>query len=429
MLSRRTFVAQTIVTGSLGLAGQFLAPGPVRGADWLGFRGPGGLGVAVGKEPPLEWSATSNVRWTASPPGAGNSSPIVVGSQIILAGYDGFNVPGSSSSSPEALTRYLAALDRKTGKPLWKTNFPARLPEQESIRDEHGYATNTPACDGKLIVAFFGKSGVAAFDLQGKQLWTADVGSGLNGWGSAASPLIHKDLVYINASVESEQLIALDKKTGKEVWRARGMKESWNTPVIVENPQGKEELVLAIFGKLLAFDPSTGTPLWNCDTNISWYMVPGLVSHQGIIYCIGGRTGGSLAVKSGGSGDVTDTHRVWVGKKGSNVSSPIYYEGHLYFAHEQLGIVYCADAKTGEIQYEERLPRAAQFYASPILAARRVYYLGRNGRCFVVAAKPSFELLATNDLEAGREVFNASPIALDGELLIRSDRRLYCIGA
>jgi outer membrane protein assembly factor BamB len=199
------------------------------------------------------------------------------------------------------------------------------------------------------------------------------------------------------------------------------------TPLLVKAPSGETELVVAIMGQVLGFDPATGKKLWSCATDISWYMVPSLVvDDQGVVYCIGGRTGGGLAVKTGGRGDVTDSHRVWVGKKGSNVSSPILHAGHLYFAHEQLGIVYCADAATGKILYEERLQRAGQFYASPLLADGKLYYLTRNGKMFVVAAQPKFELVATNDF-GDRSMFNASPIAIDGRLLVRSDRYLYAL--
>ena len=145
-----------------------------------------------------------------------------------------------------------------------------------------------------------------------------------------------------------------------------------------------------------------------------------------MVYCIGGRSGGALAVRIGGRGDVTDTHRLWVGKSGSNVSSPLVHQGHLYWAHEALGIVYCAELATGKTVYEERLPRAGQFYSSPLLGDGKIYYLTRNGRTFVVAASPQFKLLATNDL-GERSTFNACPVAADGRLLLRSDAYLYCV--
>lgn len=396
-------------------------------ADWPQFRGPGMEGSSREAGLPTTWSGTQNVAWKSELPGAGTSSPIVVGDQIILTYYTGYNVPGEAAGNMSDLKRFVVALNRQDGKPRWRTEVPSRLPEQESIRDGHGYASSTPASDGERIYVFFGKSGAAALDMAGKLLWQTQVGDGLHGWGSAASPVLYGNLVFINASVESQSLIALDKRTGQEVWRARGINESWNTPLLVKTPAGETELVVAIMGHVLGFDPASGRKLWSCATDIKWYMVPSLVADsQGIVYCIGGRTGGALAVKPGGRGDVTDTHRVWVGKKGSNVSSPVLHGSHLYWAHEQLGIVYCAEAASGKILYEERLPRAGQFYASPLLANGKLYYLTRNGRAFVVAAQPKFALLATNEFN-DRSMFNASPIAIDGRLLVRSDRFLYAL--
>jgi outer membrane protein assembly factor BamB len=157
-------------------------------------------------------------------------------------------------------------------------------------------------------------------------------------------------------------------------------------------------------------------------------MVPSIVAHEGVIYCLGGRSGvASLAVKTGGKGDVTQSHRLWTGLKGSNVSSPIFHQGHLYWMNDNSGIAYCAKAETGEIVYEHRMNRAGQVYASPLMAAGRIYYLTRQGKVFVVAAKPEFEELAVNDLDDG-SLFNAS-MATDGSrILVRSDRFLYAIG-
>lgn len=395
-------------------------------ADWPQFRGRAGEGVSTDTGLPTTWSESENIVWqTRLNPGT--SSPIFVGDRIYLTSYSGYNVPGQSGGDQEDLKRQVVCLSRKDGKQIWSTEVPSKLPEQEKIRDDHGYASNTPVCDGERIYAFFGKSGVFALDLKGKRLWHADVGDELNGWGSAASPVLHGNLVIVNASVESQSLVALNKQTGKEVWRARGINESWNTPILVKTPAGKTEIVLAIQGSVLGFDPATGEQLWTCDTDIPWYMVPSIVADKGIVYCIGGRgTGGALAIKTGGRGDVTDSHRLWVGGKGSNVSSPILHEGHLYWAHESNGTVYCLDATTGDEIYAERLPRAGQFYASPVLADGKIYYVTRDGKTFVVAAKPEFELLATNSL--GRVgTFNACPVVADGRLFLRSDQHLYCI--
>lgn len=395
--------------------------------DWPGFRGPTGMGESQAKGLPLEWSDSENIAWKTPLPGAGASSPIVFGDRIYLTAYTGYLVPGESGGSLDDLERHLICLNREDGKILWDKAVKAKLPEEEQIRD-HGYAANTPAADEERVYAFFGKTGMFAFNHKGEEVWQADVGSGISGWGTSASPVLHGDLVFINASVESESLVALDRKTGEEKWRAEGIREAWNTPAIVKTPEGDEELVIASQGKVFAYEPKTGKELWSCDTDITWYMVPSIVAEDGIIYVLGGRSGtAALAIRTGGRGDVTKTHRLWTRNKGSNVTSPVVRDGNLYWMHEQLGIAYCANVETGELVYQERLNRAGQVYASALLADGRVYYLNRSGRTFVVEAKPEFKLLATNDLSDGGQ-FNASPATSGNRLLIRSDRFLYCLG-
>lgn len=398
-----------------------------RDNDWPRFRGPRGTGVSQATELPLTWSATENIVWKTALPGAGASSPIVVGDHIYLTAYSGYLVPGQSGGSLDNLQRHLICLRRDDGKILWDRAVPAKLPEESRIRD-HGYAANTPAADADRVYTFLGKSGVFAHDHQGQQLWQADVGSNTSGWGTAASPVLYKDLVFINASVESQSLIALDRATGREKWRAGGIKEAWNTPLVVKTKAGDDELVVASHGKVFAFDPASGDRLWSCETDITWYMVPCAVAADGVVYVLGGRSGtAALAVRAGGRGDVTATHRLWTSKKGSNVTSPVVLDGHLYWIHEQLGIAYGARADTGELVYEERLDRADQVYASTLLAAGRLYHLTRSGRMFVLAATPEFKLLSVNELRDGSQ-FNASPAVTGNRLLLRSDKFLYCIG-
>ncbi|MCA9178898.1 MAG: PQQ-binding-like beta-propeller repeat protein, partial [Planctomycetales bacterium] len=304
---------------------------------------------------------------------------------------------------------------------------PAKLPEEESIRD-HGFAANSPAADADHVYAFYGKSGVVAYSHSGAEVWRADVGSNTSGWGTASSPVVYRDLLFINASVESGSLVALDRKTGKQRWRAGGIKESWNTPLIVKAPGGQDELVVAIHGKILGFNPESGEQLWSCDTNITWYMVPSPVAADGVVYYLGGRSGtAALAVRTGGRGDVTGSHRLWTSEKGSNVTSPVLHDGHLYWMHDQLGIAMCAKAESGELVYEQRMDRGGQVYASSVLADGKVYHTNRGGRTFVVSATPEFKLIATNDLRDGGQ-FNASPAIAGNKLLLRSDKFLYCIG-
>ena len=395
--------------------------------DWPGFRGPGGMGVSAAKGLPVTWSESENIVWKTPLQGAGASSPIVFGDRIYLTCYTGYFVPGESEGAQENLQRHLLAFRRSDGSLVWDKAVGATLPEEERIRD-HGFAASTAAADADHIYVFFGKTGVLAFDHSGAQVWQADVGSRTNGWGSSASPVLYKDLVLINASVESESLVALDRRTGKEKWRAEGIREAWNTPVLVADKSGRQELIVATQGSVKAVDPDSGEPLWSCKTEIGWYMVPSVVAADGVVYCLGGRSGvAALAVRVGGRGDVTETHRLWTSIKGSNVTSPVFLDGHLYWMNDNGGIAYCAKADSGEVLYEKRIDRAEQVYASALLADGRLYYLARDGRTFVISANPGFEQLATNNLRDGG-VFNGSPAVDGSRLLIRSDKFLYCIG-
>lgn len=395
--------------------------------DWSRFRGPSGDGVSPVQDLPTKWSLDENIAWKAPLPGPGASSPVVWGDRIFLTCFTGYANPQEPGGSLEQLKRHVMAFDASNGKPLWNKAIPAKLPEEASIRD-HGYAANTPAVDAERVYVFLGKSGVHAFDHEGNAVWDTSVGNNTSGWGTSASPLLHGDLVIINASVESESLIALDRKTGQEKWRTGGIKEAWNTPMIVRAESGREELVIAIHGKVLAFDPGSGKSLWSCDTDITWYMVPTAIAEDGIIYVLGGRSGvASLAVKAGGSGDVTSSHRLWTSNKGSNVSSPVIKDGYLYWMNDQRGVAYCAKADTGEVVYEERLDRAGQVYASTLLAGGNVYHLTRDGVTYVLAAEPQFEQVSVNQLR-DRSQFNGSPAVMGNQLLIRSDKFLYCLG-
>jgi outer membrane protein assembly factor BamB len=376
---------------------------------------------------PLNWSLDENLAWKTPMPGPGASSPVVFGDRIYITCYTGFFVPDQPGGSQDDLKRQLIAIDRKTGDVIWDKAVKAKLPEEERIRD-HGFAASTPAVDADRVYVFFGKTGVIAFDHDGNQVWQADVGSRTHGWGSASSPVLHGDLLLVNASVESQSLFALNKSNGQEVWKAGGINEAWNTPLVIDAIGGRKEVIVATHGTIQAFDPANGEQLWTCKTDITWYMVPSVVAQDGTVYCLGGRSGvASLAVKSGGSGDVTSSHRLWTSNKGSNVSSPVFLDGHLYWMNDSRGIAYAAKADSGDLVYEERVERAGQVYSSAVLADGRIYYLNRDGRTFVLAAKPGFELLATNELR-DRSLFNGSPVVDGKRLLIRSDKFLYCIG-
>jgi outer membrane protein assembly factor BamB len=393
---------------------------------WPQFRGPGGLGVSQAKTLPIRWSDSENVVWKTEIPGAGASSPVVYGHRVFCTYHTGYAVDPKNPGEINDLKRHLLCVDAATGKILWQREVTTVLPEERTPRFL-SYTSSTPAVDAERVYCFFGKSGVVAFDHTGRQQWHASVGDRTHGWGSASSPILYRTLVIVNAFVECGQLVALDKETGKEVWRAGELKESWNTPILVNLPDGETELAVAIAGSILGFDPDTGAPLWSCRGH-RWYIVPSMVAHEGVVYCLSGKgVEAAKAVRAGGRGDVSSTHVLWAARKGTNVPSPVYHRGHLYFAHEVSGTAYCLNAVTGEVVYEERLPRMGGIYASPVVGAEKLYYVSRGGGTAVLAAKPEYELLAHNRLEGDRRA-NASP-AISGErLFLRLDRFLYCIG-
>src|SRR5262245_5741367 len=257
---------------------------PAGAADWPGFRGPGGLAVAEDKELPTTWDGTKNLVWKVKLPGPGGSSPITLGDRVFVTCYSGY---GAGEDGEQAdLRRHLICVDKKTGEIKWDKAVKAATPETEynaqGFIGRHGYASSTPATDGQRVYAFFGKTGVFAFDLDGKQLWKAKVGTDTHDWGSAPSPVPYKDLVIVNAGVESGSLIALRKKDGEQAWKYGGIDSSWGTPVLVDVKGGKQELVLSMQGKVIGVDPESGKELWKCD-GIHDYVCPSVVAKDGIV--------------------------------------------------------------------------------------------------------------------------------------------------
>jgi outer membrane protein assembly factor BamB len=401
-------------------------PAVAMGADWTEFRGPAGQGISAEKGLPLQWSSKKNIIWKTQMPGPGASSPITLGDRVYLTSYSGYALDDKEPGEMENLRRHLLCLDRKSGKILWTKKFMPVLPEHkyQGEGSYHGYSASTPITDGEKLYVFFGKSGVYAFDLDGNQVWHTAVGKGIHGWGSGTSPILYKNLLLVNASIESGSMVALDKSSGQEIWRVPGISSAWNTPVLVHLPSGAVELVVSISNWVVGLNPDTGKQLWKAD-GVHRYVCPSVVTHDGIVYAIGGGNT-SLAVKAGGRGDVTKTHVLWRLNKGSNVSSPVYKDGHLYWAGDN-GVV-CQDAATGKIVYQKRLPDSGRLWASPVLADGKLYYVSQFSGAYVVAARPEYQLLARNVFDDDKTRSNASPAVSNGQILLRSDRYLYCIG-
>lgn len=409
----------------------------VSAAEWNRFRGPDGLGLAADSNLPTEWSSTKNIAWKTPLPGPGSSSPIVVGDRIYLTSYSGYALSVEEPGDVEKLVRYVICLDRASGKIIWQKEVAARQPESEYSAGNdswHGYATSTPAADAENLYIFFGISGVYCLSqADGAERWHAEVGTKTHGWGSGNSPILFENLVIVNAAVESDSLVALDKSTGKQVWSARVGKGARNTPNLVKVAGGKTELVVSLpgdpQGKIVGLDPRTGEELWSCrGIRDGGYVCPSVVAHDGVVYAIGGRKNTAVAVKAGGRGDVSETHILWTVGKGSNVSSPAYHDGRLYWVHERQGVLICLDAKTGETVFEERIePRPGIVYSSVTIADGKIYAVSQHAGTFVFEAGSAFKQLANNTFDKDERA-NACLAVDRGQLLLRDDGFLYCIG-
>jgi outer membrane protein assembly factor BamB len=381
---------------------------------------------------PLTWSDSQNLQWKADLPGLGTSSPIVFGDRVFVTCYSGYGTDAENPGEQEKLLRHLLCLNLQDGTVRWQKDIAAVLPEDpyRGFIAEHGYASSTPATDGERVYVFFGKSGVLAFDFDGNQLWQQSVGTGsaIMGWGSASSPVLYKDFVIINANAEGQALVALDKVTGREVWKAdaEGYAGSWSTPVLVEG--SKPQLVVHLPGEVWAFDPEDGGLIWYC-TDVPGAATTSLVAHEEVVYVVGGGPGGggAMAIRAGGKDDVTTSHTVWKKQVGSYVPSPTIVGDKMYWVDDR-GTAVCVDTKSGEPVYRERLEGASGAYSSLVAAEGRLYAVTRRNGTFVLPATGEFKVLAHNVLESDSTDFNASPAISQGRILLRSNRSLYCLG-
>lgn len=445
-MNRLTKVAGALLVGWLGVH-------QLAAEDWTQFRGPSGSGVSSDTKTPVTWSDTENLKWKVPLPGPGSSSPIVLRDRVFVTCFTGAD---DANGSVERLQRHLLCLARDTGQQIWDAAIPAEQPEDpyQGMLVEHGYASHSPVTDGERIYVFFGKSGVLAFDLEGKKIWQTAVGkeSGRMGWGSGASPILYKDLVIVNASDESQAICALNKATGVQVWKkeAAGLENAYGTPAIVATPDGREELVVSVPGEVWGFQPDNGKLLWYAETRLDGTLSASVVARDGVVYTVGGRgRGQGCAVRTGGKGDVSSTNILWNTNSGASTPSPLLLGDHMYCVADN-GQAMCVELKTGELIYREQLKglgsrgggddagggrrggfggRGAAVYASVVAADNKLYAVSRRNGTFVLAAKTQFEQLAHNRFESDDSDFNASPAISNGQLFLRSNKFLYCVAA
>ena len=417
---------------------------PAGGADWPRFRGPDGAATSSDKTLPTAWSETQNLRWKLDLPGRGSSSPIVFGPRVFVTCYSGYGMDRSDPGNMRDLKRHLLCIDRTNGKVLWTQTVPAKVPEDDyrGYLREHGYASSTPVTDGKSVFVLFGKTGVLAFDMTGRKLWQVNVGkqSSNRRWGSAASPILYKNTVIVNAAEEGRAVFAFDKATGKQVWKApsNSLELSFGTPGML-SISGHTELVIGVPGEVWGLNPDTGKLRWYAKTAIGGNVTPSVTAAAGVVYVTGGYPRlGSAAIRAGGGvpgkKDVTQTHVLWSTSDASYVPTPIVYEGHLYWLDDR-GTAWCLDAKTGKRVYKERVdvPRGSgsgrSCYASPVRVDEKLYVVTRTGGTYIIDAKPTFKQIAVNRFASDTSDFNATPAISNGQIFIRSNRRLYCVAA
>jgi outer membrane protein assembly factor BamB len=417
--------------------------------NWPQWRGPDSQGVSNDKNLPTEWSETKNLLWKTAIPGKGFSQPIIWGKKVFLTtdiegGPEptGYKPPKRLIGEKEFThpewdgvdklhTFKTLCLDRDTGKILWEqTSYEGRVYDYRHKRGN--YAAPTPITDGRYIYSYFGSEGVYCYDLNGKLIWKKSLGNvGTMGMGVGTSPVLHENLLILLCDEDvgkNSFITALDKKTGKEVWRAaRPVQVSWATPVIVKTQQ-RAELIVSGNEFLISYDPKTGNELWRTKGLKSHAIATPVVGHGLVILSSGFPSKVITAVKLGGAGNLDDTDKIaWRYNKGTSyVPSPILYGDYIYLMSDG-GILTCLNAKTGEVVYEGgRVPVATKFYgASPVAFDGKILLTSDDGDTFVIKAGPKHEVLGTNSIG---EPCRTSIAIADGKLFIRGEKHLFCIG-
>lgn len=415
------------------------------GSNWPQWRGPESQGISTETNLPTEWSSTKNIQWKTPVPGRGHSSPIVWEKRIFLTtsiegpavepkpykhmmGKEEFKHPDWAGSD-HSYTFKVLCFDSETGKMVWeKTAYDG--PVFDHRHKKNTYASPTPTTDGKYVYAYFGSEGLYCYDFAGKLVWKTSLGGIPQlGMGAGTSPVLYENLIILQCDVEGGEgsyITALDKKTGKPVWKTeRKNRASWATPILVKTAK-RTELIASGAESVIAYDPATGKELWRYK-GVDGHAIPNPVSNREMVFVSAGFPAKkAIALKLGASGDLANTPNVvWEYAKGTAyVPSPILYQDYLYLMTDR-GILTCLDAKTGAVKYEGgRIPVPATFTASPVAFEGKILLTSEDGDTYVLKAGPTHEVIQTNSL--GEPVY-ASPAIANGKIYIRGDKHLYCI--
>lgn len=400
---------------------------PAHAEDWPRFRGPTGQGISSETKLPTSWSKDDNIAWKTAIPGAGWSSPVVYGDRVFV-----------TSTTDEGQSCHVICVDRLSGKILWNT----RVFQQEvrKKRAENSYATPTPTTDGRRVYAVFSSGKMAAVDLDGTIAWINDEVKFYGHHGLAASPILYGDLVIMAYDGSSDGpdnkvgwkipwdqavLLAVHTASGEVRWRGkRGQSRLGHvTPNLLH--QGDADQIISGAGDVVqGFDPASGQLIWSIYSKGEG-VTPSIVIGDGLIFsCSGFEDPTIRVIRSGGKGDVTESHLVWEQKKGvPSLASMIYVDPHIYSVTDK-GVVTCFLAASGELVWQDRI--GGKHSASPIYADGKIYFLSEEeGESVVIVAGPKLKVLARNLIG---EKCKASPAASRGNLFIRSQQHLFCIG-
>jgi outer membrane protein assembly factor BamB len=427
------------------LTNPLTATPPKPGANWSQWRGPDSQGISPETGLPTSWSPTQNVKWKTAVPGRGHSSPIVWGDRIFLTtALEGDVIAdakppkhlleGEVYVHPDSVggnrqqTLKVFCFDRRSGKVLWE-----RVAYQGRVFDDRHrnatYADATPVTDGRYVFAWFGSEGLYCYDFAGKLVWKKSLGGiKTQGMGNGTSPVLYENLLILQCDEDNGEqsfIAAFNKNDGREVWRtARQVEVSWTTPVIARAPS-RTELVASGNQYVAGYDPATGKELWRCKGTGSYTVSTPLVGQGIVVVSAAHPVKRALAIRLGGTGDVTDSRIVWQRDKGTGYTpSSILYGDYAYLLTDG-GILTCIDVKTGEIKYEgARAPKPVRFYASPVAFEDKILLTSEDGDTFVLKAGPKHEVLGTNSID---EPVYASPAIAGGAIFIRGTKNLYCI--
>ncbi len=434
----------------IGILAVILPTDVMRGQDnWTRFRGSNADGVAKDdKRLPMTWSKTENVKWVADIPGWGWSCPVVWGDMVFVTTVvsDAENIApkkglylGQGVRKPAGGVHHwlVYCFDLKTGKELWK--HEAHTGEPKIPRHPKStYASETPTTDGKRLYALFGDVGLYCYDFDGNQLWSHDIEAEKTffDYGAASSPIVHDGQVIIVYDNQRNSYIAsFDAETGEQRWKTkRDEPSTWATPFVWTNKL-RTEIVTCGKRKNRSYDLS-GNELWSFDGRMSNLVIPSPFAAHGMLYITSGYIGDShrpvFAIKPGATGDISlkkdeksNEYIDWyLPRAGPYNTSPIVFGDYYYTLHDR-GFLTCHEAQTGkEVYGKKRFASGASFTASPWAYNGKLFFLSENGDTFVVGAGPEYEIAHTNALD---ELCLSSPAVSQGNLLIRTASKLYCI--